>query len=455
VAHAYQVRVDPGLEQLAVEARLTGTVARLTARELGAKRYLRQPRLCTGGPLQARASSLLLPPLTDACVRYEVDLKEMARQRAYRRGGDQTLDQRASPAAWLWQPALSAGEEIRVSFSLPEGINVSVPWQPLGEPGANLYRITRSPESSDAIAVFGGFDYQEIPVAGALLRVSLLRGQRPIDNAKFTAWLAAAAGNVAQVYGRFPNPSPQVVVVPVSEYSSGSAVPFGRVIRDGGEAVQLFVTPDRPVNDYLGDWTATHEFSHLLLPYVDKKWISEGFASYYQNVLMARGGQYTPQRAWQKLYEGFQRGRSSRPNASPNEVSRGRAGLMKIYWSGAAIALLADVALRSEAPDQSLDGVLDKLQACCLPAERMWGGRELFVKLDELSATRVFTDLYERYADRGGFPAVETLYDDLGIRLAGDQVTLSDEAPLADIRQAIMSSVTPPRYTSAAKEPGP
>jgi hypothetical protein len=300
--------------------------------------------------------------------------------------------------------------------------------------------------------VFGAFDYYEIPVPGAVLRVSLLRGEEPVDRDKFTTWITAAAGNVTRVYGRLPNPSPQIVVVPVSAFSSRSAVPFGRVIRDGGEAIQLFVAADRPVQDYLEDWTATHEFSHLLLPYVDKKWISEGFASYYQNVLMARGGLYSAQHAWQKLHEGFQRGRQSEPGASPNEVSRGRAGLMKIYWSGAAIALMADVALRTSGSDQTLDSVLDALQVCCLPSERMWGGQELFLELDRLSATSVFSNLYDRFADRGGFPPVEALYADLGIRLIGDEVRLVDRAPSALVRRSIMSDAAAPANPNAIKD---
>ena len=62
----------------------------------------------------------------------------------------------------------------------------------------------------------------------------------------------------------------QVVVIPVggSRRNSRSAVPFGRVIRDGGETVELLVDQTQPLENLLGDWTATHEFSHLMLPYL-------------------------------------------------------------------------------------------------------------------------------------------------------------------------------------------
>ena len=68
-------------------------------------------------------------------------------------------------------------------------------------------------------------------------------------------------------------------LLPVGKRSE--PVPFGRVIRDGGETIELFVNPDQPMSSFYEDWTATHELSHMLLPYVARRdaWLSEGFAS--------------------------------------------------------------------------------------------------------------------------------------------------------------------------------
>ena len=125
---------------------------------------------------------------------------------------------------------------------------------------------------------------------------------------------------------------------------------FGRVVRDGGETVELLVDPRGSKEDFLGDWTATHEFSHLMLPYVasDQRWVSEGFAQYYQNVLLARAGRPTPEEAWQKIRSGLEQGRRSSPSLSPNQAAEEgiRTSRMKIYWSGAALALIADIELR-------------------------------------------------------------------------------------------------------------
>ena len=248
-------------------------------------------------------------------------------------------------------------------------------------------------------------------MAGATLRIDFTRPIDPSRAAELTDWLRDVAASVAGVSGRFPVPDVRVRIIE-SARDDGSPISFGRVSRTDGLVVDLFVAAGRPVADFYGDWEATHEFSHLLLPRIDarQRWISEGFASYYQNVLMARAGQYEPRQAIDKLAQGFERGRASCPGLSPNEAARAglRRARYKIYWSGAAIALLADVELRRRSGGaESLDVVLDRFQRCCLPSGRRWSGRELFEQFDHLLEEPVFMPLYRRYADSPGFPDVE------------------------------------------------
>ena len=155
---------------------------------------------------------------------------------------------------------------------------------------------------------------------------------------------------------------------------------------------------------------------------------------------MSRAGRYSEIDAWRKLSAGFERGRASRPELSPNEAASAgvRQARMKIYWSGAAIALLADVELRERSGGrESLDVVLDRLQRCCLPSTRTWSGPELFAKLDTLAGDAVFTPLYQRYADVAGFPDTRGPLARLGVAIDGKNVSLRSDAELADIRSAI------------------
>jgi hypothetical protein len=227
----------------------------------------------------------------------------------------------------------------------------------------------------------------------------------------FRDWLCEVAGSVTSVYGRFPARDVFVRVTPTGYRSreQDRPVTFGRIRRGDIVRIDLYADVERPLNDFYGDWTATHEFSHLLLPRLDAghRWLSEGFASYYQNVLMARAGHYMPDYALRMLTEGFGRGRASRPDLSPNEAAHAGMGAAryKIYWSGAAFFLLADVELRKRSGGrESLDTVLDGLGQCCLPTSRRWSGETLLSRLDAFLDEPLFEPLYERLADTPGFP---------------------------------------------------
>ena len=111
---------------------------------------------------------------------------------------------------------------------------------------------------------------------------------------------------------------------------------------------------------------------------------------------------------------------------------------MKVYWSGAAIALLADIELRQRSGGtKSLDTVLGQLQACCLPARTQWSGQRLFKQLDSFLETPVFMPLYREYANTKGFPDFAPALAELGIDVAGSNVTLRENRPLARIRKDI------------------
>src|SRR5690606_12588924 len=59
-----------------------------------------------------------------------------------------------------------------------------------------------------------------------------------------------------------------------------------------GQHVHFHVDPRHPPEAFRGDWTAPHELSHLILPYLGRPaaWFAEGFASYMQyQVMIAMG----------------------------------------------------------------------------------------------------------------------------------------------------------------------
>jgi hypothetical protein len=276
--------------------------------------------------------------------------------------------------------------------------------------------------------------------------VAVLDGTPPPDVDVLSAWVIEAARRVLLVHGGLPVPRVQVVVTPIEgrevrPWRDADPVPFGRVLRDGGAAVQLFVRQTATAAMLSRDWTATHEFSHLLLPYVDRDdgWLPEGFATYYQNVLLARAGVYDAREAWQRIVEGFGRGRRvAYSDTLAESIARsGENHVMRMYWSGVAIALLADVELRRTGG--SLDGALAGLRRH-LPSDEPWSARRVMVALDAAGGEGVFDGLRRRWIDARDFPEVDAVLAALGVRIETGSVVLDDTAPLAVIRRAITST---------------
>ena len=434
--HHYTIRVDDSLANVQVEARLAERGLVVSATRGGTSR-LRDVAGCTGESVpRGRDGSLRVP---GNCLRYTASMAPGKSSDPYRPSWPQVGHE-----YWLWLPELTEQDVVRISLVLPAGVQAFVPWRRVD---GDHYELRASPGSGDALAWFGRFQRASLKVEGASLPMVVLGPE--LETERMTRWLTEAAGLVAGVGGRFPNTHALVVVEPGRASLFGdSVVPFGHVIRSGEEVVRFFVKPRASLTELRADWTAVHEFAHVLLPYVrdDQKWISEGFASYYQNVLLARAGIYTEQEAWRRLARSFASAGETRHPTSPNGTSDRSFWevRMLIYWSGAALALMMDVELRQQTDgQQSLDTVLGQLADCCLPSSRAWEGRELFAKLDALSGTRVFTRHYDLYADSAGMPPYRNTLEALGVRVKDGNVVFDETAPLAGIRQQLFAPRQP------------
>ena len=111
---------------------------------------------------------------------------------------------------------------------------------------------------------------------------------------------------------------------------------------------------------------------------------------------------------------------------------------MKVYWAGAALALIADVELRERSNGaEGLNDVLGRFQKCCLPSQDIWSGPDLFERLDAFVSEPLFMPLYKRYAETAGFPDTSGVLARLGVSISNGKVSLKRNAELAEIRDAI------------------
>ena len=451
--HKYTVAIDPELSSLSVRACFAGSPpAALSAESLDAPLALTEFRVEGSRKSIEPSGTISLKTVPeDGCVLYRVDISRPIRQ--HDRTGDKIhhlgKDLLTSVGIWFWRPEkLEADEDIEVTFVLPDGIAVSAPWKPVAAGGDRaVFRTGRAPYEWPSSVAFGHFKEREIRVGGARLRLAVLDGTPAADAEQMQAWMLDSAQMVANLYGRFPQSQAQILVAPGAR--GNEPTPWAYVVRGGSPAAHFFINQRRPIREFFEDWTAVHELSHLLLPYInsDDIWLSEGVATYYQNVLRARGGRMKVSDAWQRLHAGFARGMESARGltlAQATESMYRDDTYMRVYWEGAAMLLIADVRLRQmTAYKQSLDTALAALNECCAATDRAWSARELFDKLDEVTGTGIFSEIYDQHVASRNFPDLAQTYKALGISMGTGGIEFSTDDKDAKLRDAIMDAGAP------------
>tara|TARA_R110000744_G_scaffold204827_1_gene323626 strand:- start:608 stop:1606 length:999 start_codon:yes stop_codon:yes gene_type:complete len=264
--------------------------------------------------------------------------------------------------------------------------------------------------------------------------------------AYLSEWVIHGKQALRLVYGKLP--FDDFVTLIKASNQSVEAVPWGEVNRYSPPEVTLVVNLNSTLDSLKADWTIYHEYSHLLIPYDagDSRWLSEGLASYYQNIIQARAGMFDEKTMWKKLYDGFERG-NKQQNYAEQKLSQVSDNIgqnqnyMRIYWSGALYWLKADIALRTLSKNSnksySLDSVLKQLQACCF--HRQLSSRKLIQKLDQLSESNIFSALFADFSASYAIPNYLTLLNSLGVKVKNHQISLDNHAQLSQERQAIFT----------------
>jgi len=381
-----------------------------------------------------------LPTLPEnACIRWQTDIRAALNKGDYRLALKRGADLVMSADLWFWKGPRQRDLIVRVM--LPEGMSFSTPWSLIESTDSyTSYRPDKTPATWDSRVAIGRFTLQIIDVPGARIRLAAVGDLSAAQKEKFRQWIKESVLAVASVFGSFPQPHPQVLVIPAGHRHTASL--GGQVIRGGGLAAVLLVDENRSLEEFTHGWTATHEFSHMLFPYISSRdrWLSEGLASYYQNVLRARNGRLTETQAWQKLYEGFKRGEAGTHGGSLAQAAReGWRSTMRVYWSGAAMMLQADMQLRAASDGrQSLDTALESLSRCCMENGRTWRAKEMFTQLDTLTGTKIFSTLYAQHVPAESFPDMHATWQHLGVNTRHNRVSLLEDAPLIKVRTSIM-----------------
>ena len=334
------------------------------------------------------------------CVDYRVDLNISKKARQAWQYENSWL---VNNQIWLWRPVEKGQFEVTFVTPVRSPARVSVPWRKLKN--SKTYLAGYTPTSWTSRMAFGDIKISSIRSDNKALNLALVGIDSTPKQNDIIRWMDQASDAVTGLYGVFPVNEAQILIVGIGRRKE--AVPWGEVQRAGSAAAHLFIDQTRPIKQHMDDWTAVHELSHLLLPKIHyrDRWLSEGLASYYQNVARSQLGMLSPEQAWQKLNAGFDRGRKAQ-----DRNLRSSRKTMHVYWGGAAFYLLADLRLRTLEHPTSLAKVLGDLKHCCLPSHKSWSARELTEKLDNLSNSRIFSSLLENEASWDRFPIATDFY---------------------------------------------
>jgi hypothetical protein len=446
----YALRYDADTRTMQVDLCLAAAARVRFTTDGSAQQHLDAPTRDSDGTLERDGRAWIARDWRNGeCLHYRADLGRIADAQA-RRGlavrGDAVL---TDPASWLLEADDAQAAEVEVV--LPDGHAISAPWQPLpARDGVQRFRIPRTPDAWMGRVAIGRFPLRTIALAGGELHVAILAGADAAQRERLLAWLEQVGRATLSAYGRLPLADVQILIVPVG--AQREAVVFGQSLRGQGNGLTLFVDPAQDTQAFERDWVAVHELSHLFHPHLGDAgaWLAEGLATYYQNVLRARAGLLTPEQAWSQLDAGFERGRIGTPAPATRDLEQAADRMdetrdfMRVYWSGAAYWLAADIELRRGSGNRlSVDEALHRFAACCLTTQRAWSPAAFVAKLDELTARDAFAPLFRAYRARRDFPDLTPLYRALGIRRVGQVLQFDEGAQAVDMRDGVMRMPSP------------
>lgn len=272
-----------------------------------------------------------------------------------------------------------------------------------------------------------------LAVAGGRIRLTITSPDLEPAHARLRAWVERSAAVVAGYYGRFPVDDAYVYV----RADTGQGVGHGVTFRDSIGIINISVSPGVTERDLGDDWVMVHEMTHLALPNLHRRhtWLSEGLATYIGSVARAQAGHPDAAHGWAEFVDAM-------PLGLPRQ---GEGGLDdtptwgRTYWGGALFCLLADVEIQHRT--KGMAGLRDGLKAVALEGRTdasVWPIERVLRTADLATGVTVLADLYAEMNHAPVSPDLDALWASLGVVRAPEGVQLTDAAPRADIRRAIM-----------------
>lgn len=225
-----------------------------------------------------------------------------------------------------------------------------------------------------------------------------------------TGWIEHAHSGLEKLLGEMP------YSYDVHFHRTGSSrepVPWAHTWKGWNRrAVNFYVDPRFSTREFERDWTAYHELSHLMLPYLGRqgRWFAEGIASYLQYHAMYAAGELD----WAQVISRYEhRFRSARRYSRLDNyavvdlanIGRRRGSNVRLYWGGAAYFLEVDRRL-SEELGIRLHRVIREYLDCCF-GSRDRSADSMIRRFDRISGSDIFSEVYSGTVNKAGFPETD------------------------------------------------
>ena len=189
--------------------------------------------------------------------------------------------------------------------------------------------------------------------------------------------------------------------------------PWAHTDKRRGRAVHFHVNTAYAWDLFKKDWTASHELSHLMFPYLGREgsWFAEGLASYLQYQIMYASNTLSWKQVSNKLEERFRAARKTLDYenisiVNLSNIATHRGPFVRLYWGGAAYFMNVDMALHKK-KGQGLNAVIKQYLACCL-YNNYQSAEEMIKVFDLISGTNIFSLTLRQTVAQKGFPETAT-----------------------------------------------
>jgi hypothetical protein len=281
-----------------------------------------------------------------------------------------------------------------------------------------------------------GQDTARLRIGGGTLDITFDSTPPPELRQLALDWITRAAKAVTVYYARFPVRHADIAI----HVGGGSGVRSGHTSGDGGPRIKITVGRKTTLDDLArdgNDWIMTHEMVHLALSSVEREhhWIEEGSATYVEPIARVRAGELTADEVWRDMVEHM-------PQGQPAAKDRGLDGTPtwgRTYWGGAIFCLLADVEIRKRTHNRmGLENALRGIVKAGGTIDTEWGLARVLAAGDKAIGVAVLQPLYDKMKASPTPVDLNGLWRQLGVEERDSVVIFHDDAPLADVRKAIM-----------------